>query len=78
MWRNGQLSRNLLLLVVVQIVQIISYALTSKRNEAHIYVGTVIGAITIKSNLPKLGDALPPPSVSNLSYYTSQEGLCQV
>ena len=52
-----------LLLVVVQIVQTIFYALTSKQNEAHIYVGTVIGAITIKSNLPKLGDALPPPSL---------------
>ena len=37
-----------LLLVVVQIVQIISYALTFKQNEAHIYVGAVIRAITIE------------------------------
>ena len=50
---------------MVQIVQIISYVLTSKQNEAHNYVGTVIGAIMIKSNLPKLGDALPPPSVQS-------------
>ncbi len=49
-----------LLLVVVQIGQSKSYALTSKRNEARIYLETVIGAITIKSNLPRWGEALPP------------------
>jgi hypothetical protein len=37
-----------------------SYALTSKQNEAHIYVGTVIGAIMLKLNLPRWGEALPP------------------
>jgi hypothetical protein len=62
-----------LLLVVVQIVQIKSYALTSKRNEAHIYVGTVIGAITIKSNLPRWGEALPPPPVQ--SFLLSDEPI---
>ena len=50
---------------MVQIVQIKSYALTSKQNKAHIYVGTEIGAITIKSNLPRWGEALPPPPVQS-------------
>ena len=52
-----------MLLVVVQIAQIKSYALTSTQNEAHIYVGTVIGAITIEIQLPRVGEALPLPSV---------------
>ncbi len=46
---------------MVQIVQIKSYALTSKRNKAHIYVGTVIGAIMIKSNLPRSGWGVASP-----------------
>ncbi len=50
---------------MVQIVQIKSYTLTSKQNKAHIYVGTVIGAITIKSNLPRWGEALPPLPVQS-------------
>ena len=38
--------------------------LTSKQNKAHIYVGTVMWAITIKSNLPR-GEPLSPPSVQS-------------
>ena len=35
--------------------------ITSKQNEAHIYMGTVIGAITIEIQLPRVGESLPPP-----------------
>ena len=51
-----------------------TYGLTSKQNKAHIYVGTVIGAITINSNLPRCGRLCPPSTLQSLLLHDKPRG----